>query len=271
LPNPPLRAILHAKRRNVVAIDLETAVSDFWAARQRGEWFPSAYAGRLGLDDAYRIQLELIDRRVAEGERHVGWKVGLTAKVIQEQFGFHEPVFGCILETQPSGHVFGANELITPGFETEICMRLGRDFDGPATIGEVRNGVAEIHPSFEVIETRGDFVNHIALALADNAQQRSVILGAGRPLGNTRLEEVEAQVLLNGKEVARGPGSAVLGNPLESVAWLAGKLGAYGRRLRAGDVVMTGSFVRQFPLAPGDEARAVFSGIGEVTLLIAPN
>jgi 2-keto-4-pentenoate hydratase len=36
----------------------------------------------------------------------------LTAKAIQEQFGFHEPVFGCILETQPSGHVFGAAELI---------------------------------------------------------------------------------------------------------------------------------------------------------------
>jgi len=252
-----------------MTVQHETAVDDFWAARQRREYFPSAYQGRLDLDDAYRIQLALIDRRVAAGERHIGWKVGLTAKVIQEQFGFHEPVFGCILETRPSGHVFGAQELISPGFETEICMRLGRDFDGPATIEEVRRGVAEIHPAFEVIETRGDLVKHIALALADNAQQRSVILGKGRKLGELRLEDVEAEVFLNGQEVARGMGSAVLGNPLESVAWLAGKLGAYGRKLRAGDVVMTGSFVRQFPLTPGDRARATFAGVGEVELAVA--
>ena len=76
-------------------------------------------------------------------------------------------------------------------------------------------------------------------------------------------------MFLNGQEVARGMGSAVLGNPLQSVAWLAGKLGAYGRKLRAGDIVMTGSFVRQFPLAPGDRARAVFSGLGEVEVAVA--
>jgi 2-keto-4-pentenoate hydratase len=78
------------------------------------------------------------------------------------------------------------------------------------------------------------------------------------------LEEVETRVRINGREVARGFGSAVLGNPLNSIAWLAGKLGLYGQRLRAGDIVMTGSFVRQFPLSPGDIVAADFSGIGRV-------
>ena len=53
----------------------------------------------LSLDDAYRIQLGVIARRIAQGERQIGWKVGLTAPAIQQQFGFHEPVFGCLLET----------------------------------------------------------------------------------------------------------------------------------------------------------------------------
>ncbi|MBV8912605.1 MAG: fumarylacetoacetate hydrolase family protein [Acetobacteraceae bacterium] len=150
-------------------------------------------------------------------------------------------------------------------------MRLARDFDGPATLDEVRRGIEAIHPSFEITETRGDFVAQIALALADNAQQKSVILGEGRPLGDLDLERVEAVVTLNGQEVARGFGSAVLGNPLQSVAWLAGKLGAYGRKLRAGDVVMTGSFVRQFPLGPGDRARATFSDLGDVEVAVAAN
>src|SRR5262249_59911353 len=107
-----------------MTINLATAIDDFWLARLRGEFFPQAYFNRLTLDDAYRIQLALVDRRVASGERHIGWKVGLTAKPIQEQFGFREPVFGCILETRPAGHVFSPAELICPGFETELCVRL---------------------------------------------------------------------------------------------------------------------------------------------------
>jgi 2-keto-4-pentenoate hydratase len=59
----------------------------------------------LSLDDAYRIQLALIARR---GAGRVGWKVGLTAQAIQQQFGVHEPVFGCLLADGriESGHVF---------------------------------------------------------------------------------------------------------------------------------------------------------------------
>ncbi len=253
-----------------MTIHLSKAVEDFWTARARGEFFPRAYFDRLTLDEAYRIQLALIERRCAEGECHIGWKVGLTAKAIQEQFGFFEPVFGCILETRPSGHVFGATELINPGFETELCMRLGRNLEGDIALDEVRDAIDVIHPSFEIIETRGDFVNQIPLAIADNAQQRSVILGAPVRLPpNMRLDEVEARVELNGQEVARGFGSAVLGNPLNSIAWLAGKLTQYGQRLRAGDIVMTGSFVRQFPLSPGDVAEADFSGLGRVEVELA--
>jgi len=69
--------------------------------------------------------------------------------------------------------------------------------------------------------------------------------------------------------VATGVGAAVLDHPLNSVAWLARKLGEYGRSLRAGEVVMTGSLVRQFPLAPGDRAWASFSGVGTVEVRVA--
>jgi 2-keto-4-pentenoate hydratase len=108
------------------------------------------------------------------------------------------------------------------------------------------------------------------LMLADNAQQRSVILGDPVPFAPAlRLDQVEARVELNGTLVATGVGAAVLDNPLNSVAWLARKLGEYGRSLHAGEVVMTGSLVRQFPLASGDHARASFSGIGAVEVRVA--
>jgi 2-keto-4-pentenoate hydratase len=251
-----------------MTIELQCAVEEFWAARGRGEHFPASYFDRLSLDEAYRIQLALIDRRCRAGERQIGWKVGLTSKAIQQQFGFHEPAFGCILETRPSGHAFAAGELIRPGFETELCVRLGRPLAGEVSLEEVWAAVSIVYPSFEITETRGDPAQ-IALMLADNAQQRSVILGEAVAFAPALpLDQVDARVELNGRVVATGVGAAVLDHPLNSVAWLARKLGEYGRSLRPGEVVMTGSLVRQFPLAPGDRAWASFSGIGTVEVRV---
>ncbi len=79
-------------------------IEAFWQARQQGIYFPPACFGKLTLEEAYAVQLGLIERRCAAGERQIGWKVGLTAPAIQQQFGFHEPVFGCVLDSKPSGH-----------------------------------------------------------------------------------------------------------------------------------------------------------------------
>jgi 2-keto-4-pentenoate hydratase len=113
-------------------------------------------------------------------------------------------------------------------------------------------------------------VKQVALVLADNGQQRSVVIGAPLPLASDiDPAQIAVRVQLNGQEVATGFGSAVLGNPLNSVRWLAAKLVEYGRSLRPGDIVMTGSFVRQFALHPGDAAVAEFSGFGRVEVGIA--
>jgi 2-keto-4-pentenoate hydratase len=238
-------------------------IEAFWQARQQGVYFPPAYFGKLTIDQAYAIQLGLIDRRVAAGERQIGWKVGLTASAIQQQFGFHEPVFGCVLDSKPSGHVFAPGDLIAPGFENELCMRLRIDLAGTVSLDQARAAIDAVYPSLEIIETRGPFTEQIALALADNAQQKTVILGAPAPLPPD-LTAIEARVSINGETVATGTGDAVLGNPLNSIVWLSAKLGAHSRALKAGDIVMTGSFTRQFPIVAGDRIETVFSGLGPV-------
>jgi 2-keto-4-pentenoate hydratase len=238
-------------------------IEAFWQARQQGVYFPPDYFGKLAVDEAYAIQLGLIDRRVAAGERQIGWKVGLTAPAIQQQFGFHEPVFGCVLESEPSGHMFAPGDLIAPGFENELCMRLRVDLAGTVSLDQARVAIDAVFPALEIIETRGPFTEQIALALADNAQQKTVILGTPAPLPDD-LTAIEARVSINGRIVATGTGDAVLGNPLNSIVWLAGKLGAYGRGLKAGEIVMTGSFTRQFPITPRDRIETVFSRLGAV-------
>jgi 2-keto-4-pentenoate hydratase len=244
-----------------------SSAQEFEAARARGEYFPRAWFDRLTLDDAYRILLAMIARGRGEGERRVGWKVGLTAPVIQRQFGVHEPVFACLLQEGllRSGHVFRRDALIEPGFENELCVVLDRDLPNDATRADVAAAVARVYPAFEIIETRGDLSGQLALAITDNGQQKAFVLG--EPVGRDalpELDDVSVRVRINGAEVATATGDAVLGHPYESVVWLARKLAQFGDRVRAGDYVMSGSFSRQFPLARGDRIEAVFEGIGAV-------
>jgi 2-keto-4-pentenoate hydratase len=252
--------------------DLDAALASFWEARMRGEFFPAEWFDRLSLAEAYQVQLGLIDRRAARGERQVGWKVGLTSPAIQQQFGFTEPCFGCLLAegVKRKGHVFRAGALIEPGFEVEVCMRIARPLAGPADMATVRKAVDLCYPALEIIETRGDFRAQFPLALADNAQQKAIVLGEPVPLAEALdLRRVEARVAINGAAAASGLGEGVLGDPLNSVAWLARKLVEFGRALEEGDLVMTGSFTRQFPLAAGHHVQAEFSHLGTVETRVA--
>ncbi len=247
--------------------DESAAIERFWQARCAGDYFPAEWASRLTLDQAYSIQLGVIGRRIALGEKQVGWKVGLTAAAIQRQFGFHQPVFGCLMAEglKRSGLKFAPDTLIKPGFETELCMQLGEPLCGKIDATRARRAIEFCFPALEIIETRGDALAQMILAVADNAQQKAFVLGDPIVLNDSLdLSKVEARVVVNGAEVARGFGEAVLGDPVNSIVWLAGKLAELGRGLTAGDLIMTGSFVRQFPLAPGDRVRADFSGIGAV-------
>jgi 2-keto-4-pentenoate hydratase len=247
--------------------EIAAAVQEFEAAQARGEYFPRAWFDRLTLDDAYRILLARIGRRRGEGARRIGWKIGLTAQVIQQQFGLHEPVFGCLLAEGlvRSGHVFRRDALIEPGFENELCIVLDRDLPANATRADVAAAVGRVHPAFEIIETRGDLSGQLALAVTDNGQQKAFVLGAA--VSQDALPElsgVRVRVRINGAEVATASGDAVLEHPYNSVVWLASKLAQFGERVSAGDYIMSGSFTRQFPLGRGDRIEAMFDGIGEV-------
>ena len=59
--------------------------------------------------------------------------------------------------------------------------------------------------------------------------------------------------------------SAVMGNPINAVAWLANKLHEYGVTPEAGHVILSGSFIKAIPFEPGDTVVALFDRLGEVT------
>lgn len=252
-----------------MAFDEAAAIDSLWDARLRGDFFPDAWIGRLTVDQAYRVQLGILARRSAAGARRIGWKVALTSKPTQEQFNFHEPAFGHVLEQFSSGHRFPA-DIIRPGCEPEICVRLARPIAAGADADAVRAAIEVCYPALEIVELRCDLRRDMALALADNAAQRAVVLGAPVRMADLPdLGGIETRVRVNGVERETGLGAAVLGHPLNAIVWLAGKLPEYGQALGAGDLIMTGSFTRMLPLAPGDQVQATFIGFGTVETSVA--
>ena len=244
------------------------AIEAIWVGHRQGLHHPAAWQGRLTLAQAYRVQLGLLDRYVAAGDRHVGWKVGLTSKAMQEQQGLVEPVFGFLLESghRETGTVFSSADLIRPAFENELCLTIGRTLRGPGvTLTEARDSIASVAPALEIVERRGDAAGDLPLALADNAQQKAFVTGLDRPLDALDLAAVAADVTVNGAHQERALGAAVLGTPVASIAWLANKLAELDRGLEAGMLVMSGSFTRQYAIASGDAVEVHFDQVSVVS------
>jgi 2-keto-4-pentenoate hydratase len=239
-----------------------------WPFVQAGRGLPSEWKGTLSPRQAYDVQLGALARRVALGERHVGWKVGLTSKGTQTQFGLFEPIFGCLFQSgaRPSGAEFGFAELTRPGFENELCLILGQSLPGPGvTVEQARAAIVAVAPALEIVELRTDLSVDVNLAVADNALQTAFVTGEPRSLApGVDLGEAVVDVYVNGQHREQARGVEVLGNPAASVAWLANKLAELGRRLEAGVQIMSGSLTRCYLVEKGDHVEARFTPFGTV-------
>ena len=250
--------------------DTQAVADAFWRRLAEGVHFPQEWDGRLTIDQAYQVQLELMRRKITQGRALAGWKVGLTSEVMQRQFGVDEPCFGNVLDdgVHYSGAELPFDGLIGPAVEHELCFEMAADLAGPGvTDAAARAAVASVRPAIEVPETRGDFTCQLALAFADNAQQKAVVLGEPRPLADAGdLRNAAVTVSVNGAPAAEGRGEAVLGDPVRSLAWLANKLADFGQRVSAGQLVMAGSLTRQLRVAKGDRVEADYGALGKVTV-----
>lgn len=250
---------------------IANATDALWDAMQEGRYMPAEWSGRLTTHEGYAVQLALLRRRMANGERHAGWKVGLTAAAMREQQKVHEPCFGYLLESgwHASGHAFRRDQMISPGFENELCLTLGETLQGPGiTLEDAARAVTHAAPALEIVEVRGPFAGNLPLAMADNAQQKAYVTGRDVALTpeNCDLARSTVTVTLNDQIGEHAPGSAVMGGGgLLSVVWLANKLAEFGLTLDAGMRVMSGSFTKQYAVSSDMTVTSTFDPFGAVS------
>ena len=225
----------------------------------------------ITIDDAYYISLSMVSRRVEAGEKIIGKKIGVTSKVVQDMLGVHQPDFGFLtdkMEYANGADIPVAGNLIAPRAEAEIGFKLKKDLSGPGvTEQDVLDATDYIMPCFEIVDSRiKDWKIKIQDTVADNASCGVFVLGEEKVDPRTvDLPNLKVVVKKNGEFLSEGLGSAVQGNPLTAVAWLANTLGAYDIPFKAGEVILSGSLVPLEDVKAGDKMEMELEGVGSAS------
>lgn len=263
--------------RSAVPGMIERFSQELWHARLEQKPIEplTARAPDLTIEDAYRISLAVLDRRLAEGETVVGKKIGLTSKAVQETLKVDEPDFGFLTDVMihhSGDEVEIAGNLIRPRAEGEIAFRLSRDLAGPGvTADEVLAATEGVAACFEIVDSRiRDWRIKIQDTVADNASCGVIVLGDRWVAPDTvDLPACEMVVKSNGIEVATGLGAAAPGSPANAVAWLANALAEHDTTLMAGEIILSGSLVPLQPVQAGDRLVVEVTGIGRAEVRFA--
>jgi 2-oxopent-4-enoate/cis-2-oxohex-4-enoate hydratase len=226
----------------------------------------------ISVEDAYHISLQLLQRRLDDGEKIIGKKIGVTSKAVQNMLNVHQPDFGYLTDRMVynSGDALPiSTALIQPKAEGEIAFVLKHDLDGPGvTNADVLRATECVMPCFEIVDSRiKDWKIKIQDTVADNASCGLFVLG-DRAVSPDKVDLVTCGMVheKNGEIIATGAGAAALGSPVNCVAWLANTLGEFGIKLEAGEVILSGSLVPLHAIVPGDSMNLSVGGIGHASV-----
>ena len=226
----------------------------------------------LTIDDAYKVQLRMVDQKVQNGQKIVGKKIGLTSVAMQQLLGVDQPDYGHLLDSMEVSNMgtIHLDELFQPKVEGEIAFVLNKDLIGPdVTVEDVLDATEYIAPALEIVDSRiTDWNITLADTVADNASSGMFVIGDERySVTDIDLPSIEMNLFKNGERINTGYGYDVLGHPAKCVAWLANKLSEYNVALKAGEVILSGALSAAIAAEKGDRFTAGFSHIGKVEVM----
>lgn len=229
----------------------------------------------MSMDDAYAVQAAWVERKLGDGRRVIGRKIGLTSRAMQAALSIDIPDSGILLDDMwfEDGATVPPGRFIQPRIEAEIAFVMKSDLQGEVSEDDVLDATDYVQPSLEILDTRILRVDpqtgrtrNVCDTIADNAANAGVVLGGERIAPRAvDLRWVGALVMKNGEVEETGLGGGVLDHPARGIVWLSRRLAEYGDFIRAGEVVLSGSFIRPVETRPGDSIVADFGPHGTVS------
>lgn len=231
----------------------------------------------MGMDDAYAVQNAILQAKLAQGRKVIGWKIGLTSKAMQYALNINIPDSGILFDdmvfenagTVPKGR------FIQPRIEAEIAFVMKTALGGAdVTREDVIAATDYVAPSIEILDTRIQRADAqtgkartVFDTISDNAANAGIVLGAEHhAIDAFDLRWVGAMAFRNGEIEETGLGAGVLNDPIQSVVWLAQRMAQYGQSIEPGQVVLSGSFIRPVECPSGTKINADFGPFGSVAV-----
>ncbi|WGF89847.1 2-keto-4-pentenoate hydratase [Marinivivus vitaminiproducens] len=227
----------------------------------------------LTLADAYRVSAAVAERRVARGERPVGWKIGFTNRTIWDEYDVHAPIWGPVYDTTVSDGAgpLDLAPLVEPRIEPEIMLRFGRTPEPGMAAADLMDCIDAVGHGFEVVQslypdwrfrpedTVAAFALHGRLRTGPWVEVRP----DERPAWVEALETFSLRLARDGETQDEGRAANVLDGPLHACAHFVDGLAddPLARVVGPGDVVTTGTITRAFPVRPGETWTTTLSGI----------
>ncbi len=257
--------------------DHAQAAADLLMAERTGQQIGllSLRHPEITMDDAYAVQNAIYAQKLAEGRKVIGWKIGLTSKAMQYALGIDIPDSGILFDDMmfDDGEVVPKGRFIQPRIEAEIAFVMKSAVGGAGvTRADVIAATDYVTPSIEILDTRilradpaTGQARVIYDTISDNAANAGIVLGQQQHAVDAfDLRWVGAITSRDGAVEETGLGAGVLNDPVESVVWLARRMSAYGQAIEAGQVILSGSFIRPVECPSGTDIHADFGPFGSV-------
>lgn len=200
-------------------------------------------------------QLRLRQDRIGAGEKSIGWKIGFGAPLSMKKLRLERPLIGFLTDKilLPSASTVSIAGWTRPAMEPEVAVHMGADLPDGTNLDAVRAAIAFLGPAIEVADVHfaPEDVEEI---LADNIFNRHVILGKVDPSrAGGKVNDLTGYISRNGEDLPPVTDlQALTGEMIGLVGHVADTLSMFGKTLRAGDVIITGSIVPPLSVTAND-------------------
>ena len=231
----------------------------------------------MDMDDAYAVQTRWVDRKIADGAKVLGYKIGLTSRAMQSAMNIDTPDYGVLLDdmAHPDGASISAGDFTDPRLEVELAFVLKKPLSGEAvTVEQVLDATDYVVPALELIAARSlrtdpqtGYTRKVFDTIADNAGNAGVIISKNHfAPDEIDLRWSGALLYLNDVIEETGLAAGVLGHPAHGIAWICKRFAPHGIGLEPGQLLLSGSFTRPIIVRAGDRIRADYGPLGEINV-----
>lgn len=243
-------------------------IADRIATAQRTGHAIDQFGDGLTLEAAYAVQRLLLERRVSEGARYVGPKLGFTSRAKMAQMGVDEIIVGWLVDDMelPLGGTLDLSGLVHPRVEPELVFRLGRDVGAEVNEDDLIDAVEAVAPAVEVIDSRyRDFRFSLPDVVADNTSACRFVLGEWQEIGaQVEVNHLPVTMFVDEQPVQTGSTADILGDPFTALRELAPIARRHAFPLPAGAIILAGGATAAAPLAGARTVRAEIGGMAPV-------